>query len=163
MPLTAVHCVCCRYTNHDQSLKLEIEAKAKMEAKIKEMEALGDNTWMDCQYLNEANQALHECRYALKFTYVFAFYLPKESNFRHHFEMQQTELERQTEDLAEQLEKPVEEIERMSVVHTFNMAQKRLRNLMELVDAERSRAEEAGEAGSSSDPLPGSSDAAALA
>ena len=127
-----------RYTNHDNSLKLEIEAK-KMEAKITEMEALGDNTRVDCEYLNEANAALHECRYALKFTYVFAFYLPKESNFRFHFEMQQTELERQTEELAEQLEKPVEEIERMHVVHCFNMALKRLRNLMELVEAERSR------------------------
>ena len=146
-----------RYTNHDNSLKLEIEAKAKMEAKITEMEALGDNTRVDCEYLNEANAALHECRYALKFTYVFAFYLPKESNFRFHFEMQQTELERQTEELAEQLEKPVEEIERMHVVHCFNMALKRLRNLMELVEAERSREVEAGEAGSSSDPLPGSS------
>ena len=65
-----------RFTNHHNSLKFEIEAKTKMENKIKEMEALGDNTWMDCLYLNEANEALYECRYALKFTYVFAFYLP---------------------------------------------------------------------------------------
>ena len=40
-----------------------------------------------CQYLNEANEALHECRYALKFTYVYAFYLPEKHNFRVHFEM----------------------------------------------------------------------------
>ena len=29
------------------------QAKIKMEAKIKEMEQLKDNTWMDCQYLIE--------------------------------------------------------------------------------------------------------------
>jgi len=149
-----------RFTNHHNSLKFEIEAKTKMENKIKEMEALGDNTWMDCLYLNEANEALYECRYALKFTYVFAFYLSKESNFRHHFEMQQTELERQTEELAELLEKPVDEIQRMVVVHCFQMAKKRLRNLMELVEAESSqwRAEQEGGAGSSSSGAGSSSD-----
>jgi ariadne-1 len=192
-----------RYTNHHNSLKFELDAKTKMENKIKEMEVratrgvgpctrrrraprtcgaaprralrlahrclcpralsrqtLGDNTWMDCLYLNEANEALYECRYALKFTYVFAFYLPKEANFRHHFEMQQTELERQTEELAEQLEKEVAEIQRMDVVHCFQMAKKRLRNLMELVEAENSqwRAEqEAGGGSSSSHAAMGSS------
>ena len=30
------------------------------------METQGANTWMDCQYLVEANEALHECRYALR-------------------------------------------------------------------------------------------------
>ena len=128
-----------RFNNHHNSLKFEIEAKAKMESKIKEMEALGDNTWMDCLYLNEANEALHECRYALKFTYVFAFYLPQDSNFRDHFEMEQRNLEMQTEELAEHLERDVAEIQRMDVVHCFQMAKKRLRNLMEIVEAERSQ------------------------
>lgn len=90
-----------RYTNHHNSLKMETEAKVKTEEKIREMEKLGDNTWMDCLYLNEANEALHDCRYALKFTYVYAFYLPQTDNFRHHFEMQQTELERQTEEVCD--------------------------------------------------------------
>ena len=78
-----------RFTNHNNSLKMEIEAKTKMESKIREMEALGDNTWMDCLYLNEANEALYECRYTLQYTYVYAFYLDLGSNYRHQFEMQQ--------------------------------------------------------------------------
>ena len=141
-----------RFNNHHNSLKLEVDARARMEAKIKEMEAVGSNTWMDCLYLNEANEALYECRYALKFTYVFAFYLPTTSNFRDHFEMEQRALEMQTEQLAEHLEKDVNEIERQEVVHCFQMALKRLRNLMEIVDAEESqwRAEQAaGSPGSS--------------
>ena len=46
------------------------------------MEKQGSNTWMDCQYLVEANEALHECRYALRYTYVYAFYLDKTSNLK---------------------------------------------------------------------------------
>ena len=114
-----------------------MEAKQKMEAKIKEMETLGENTWMDCLYLNEANEALHECRYALQFTYVFAFYLPTEANFKLLFENAQTQLEQQTEELAEMLERDVENIQRLDVVHCFNTAKKRLANLMEMVAAEK--------------------------
>ena len=57
-----------RYTNHQNSLKLESEAKAKTEEKMKEMEKEGSKAWIDCQYLMEANEALHKCRYALQFT-----------------------------------------------------------------------------------------------
>ena len=150
-----------RFTNHHNSLKFEIEARGKMEAKIKEMEALGSNTWMDCQYLNEANEALYQCRYKLKFTYVFAFYLPRDDNFRHQFEMQQTELERQTEELAELLERDVAEIQRMEVVHCYKMALHRLKNLDELVAAQTSegaagyaqKADSSGGGSSSSDPI----------
>ena len=63
------------------------------------MEAHGDNTWIDCLYLSDAADVLHECRYTLKFTYVFAYYLPVDSLFRDHFEMQQAELERQTDEV----------------------------------------------------------------
>ena len=52
------------------------------------------------------------------------------------------ELERKApqraEELAELLEKDVAEIQRMDVVHSYNMALKRLHNLMELVQAEHS-------------------------
>ena len=47
---------------------LGVEAVQEMEQKIKEMEQLKDNTWMDCQYLIEANDSLYECRYALQYT-----------------------------------------------------------------------------------------------
>jgi len=116
-----------------------------MEAKIKDMEQLKDNTWMDCLYLNEANDALYECRYALQYTYVYAYYLPEKGNYRAHFEMQQTELERQTEELAELLERDVQEIKRMQVVQSFQMAKKRLKNLMEIVATEQ----QAGTSGAS--------------
>ncbi|KAL1527401.1 hypothetical protein AB1Y20_016069 [Prymnesium parvum] len=133
-----------RFTNHDNSLKLETEAKVMMEKKVKEMEALGNKAWIDCRFLNEANEALHECRYALKFTYVYAFYLPEKHNFRIHFEMQQMELEKQTEELAEQLERAVEDIDHMKVVNCYHMARKRKHNLFEIVEARHHQEDEGG-------------------
>jgi len=77
---------------------------------------------------------------------------------RSHFEMQQTELERQTEELAELLEKEVADIQRMDVVHCFQMAKKRLRNLIELVEAEEggSNARQSNEGSSSGSASAGS-------
>jgi len=77
--------------------------------------------------------------------YVYAYYLPEKGNYRAHFEMQQTELERQTEELAELLERDVQEIKRMQVVQSFQMAKKRLKNLMEIVATEQ----QAGTSGAS--------------
>jgi ariadne-1 len=136
-----------RYTNHDQSLKMEAEAKIKMEVKVKEMEKQGSNTWMDCQYLVEANEALHECRYALRYTYVYAFYLEKSGNHKANFEMQQSQLEMQTEELAGLLERDVKDIQRTEVVHCFQMCKNRLKNLFEIVDNRGSDGQ-----GSSTDP-----------
>jgi hypothetical protein len=66
--------------------------------------------------------------------YVYAFYLPQGGNFRAHFEMNQTELEQQTDQLAGMLQRDVSEICRKEVVHCFQMAKTRLKNLFELVD-----------------------------
>lgn len=40
---------------------------------------------------------LIKCRHVLKYTYVYAFYLPQDASFRPLFEMQQTKLEAVTE------------------------------------------------------------------
>jgi hypothetical protein len=53
--------------------------------------------------------------------YVYAFYLPQQGNYRTHFEMNQTELEQQTEDLSGMLEKDVSDICRAEVVHCFQV------------------------------------------
>ena len=56
-----------------------------------------------------------------------------------NFEMQQSELERQTEELAGFLERDVKDIQRTEVVHCFQMAKKRLANLFEIVDMEKEK------------------------
>jgi len=47
--------------------------------------------------MQEALELLVKCRHALKYTYVYGFYLSQESSFRPLFEMQQTKLESVTE------------------------------------------------------------------
>ena len=62
--------------------------------------------------------------------------------------MQQSELERQTEELAGMLEQDVKDIKRTDVVHCFQMAKKRLSNLMELVGTDAAlQAQAQGEGG----------------
>ena len=48
--------------------------------------------------------------------------------------MNQSELEKQTEALAEMLERDVVDIRRNEIVDSYQMALKRLRNLLEVVD-----------------------------
>ena len=73
--------------------------------------------------------------------------------------MQQSQLEMQTESLAELLEKDAKEIDRIMVVDCYHMALKRRNQLMEIVDAEKSawRQEQlgstSGAGSSSSDPV----------
>lgn len=57
--------------------------------------------------------------------------------------------------LAELLEKDVNEIHRMEVVHCYKMAEKRLSNLMDIVSAHATSVEnQRSEGGSSSEPIP---------
>lgn len=51
--------------------------------------------------------------------------------------MAQRDLEMTTEDLSAEIEKPVEEIERLTVLHHQQMSKKRLANLFNAVEAYR--------------------------
>ena len=67
-----------------------------------------------------------------------------------NFEMQQAELERQTEELAGLLERDVKDIQRTEVVHCFQMGKKRLTNLFEIVSMDMEKEDYTGQ-GSSTD------------
>ncbi|KAG8466127.1 hypothetical protein KFE25_001883 [Diacronema lutheri] len=124
-----------RYINHHSSLMLEEKTRQAMEDKIAEMQALGSN-WLDGQYLKEATESLIACRHALQYTYVYAFYLPAD-NHKELFQMAQRDLEMTTEDLSAEIEKPVEQIVRLTVLHHQQMSERRLANLFNAVEAHR--------------------------
>lgn len=81
-----------------------------------------EGTWIDWQYLYDGATLLTQCRYTLKYTYPYAFYLPigtrrelvralfiSRFNSTHaQFEYQQSELERAVEDLSWKLERTKE-------------------------------------------------------
>jgi len=84
----------------------------------------------------QATESLLASRHALQYTYVYAFYLAP-SNHKELFEMAQRDLEVTTEDLSAEIEKPVEAIERLTVLHHQQMSKKRLENLFNAVESHR--------------------------
>lgn len=65
---------------------------------------------------------------------MYAFYLTP-SNHKELFEMAQSDLEYTTEQLSQELEKPVEQISRAEVIQLEQMCLKRLANLFTAVEA----------------------------
>ncbi len=65
-----------RFTNHQQSLKLEHKLEDKVEEKMEGMQQLY-MSWIEVQFLRKAVDTLRQCRRTLMYTYVFAFYMEK--------------------------------------------------------------------------------------
>ena len=55
-----------RYANHDLSAKLDLELYKKTEKKMEEMQKNSDLSWIECQFLRNAVDELHQCRMTLK-------------------------------------------------------------------------------------------------
>ncbi|KAI8886271.1 hypothetical protein K501DRAFT_322001 [Backusella circina FSU 941] len=96
-----------RYSNHEQSAKLDQELYQKTEKKMEDMQQNSDLSWIEVQFLKKAVDVTVQCRTTLKWTYAFAFYLDK-SNHTELFEDNQRDLEMATEQLSELLEKKIE-------------------------------------------------------
>lgn len=69
-----------RFENHNKSLKLEEELKLKIKLRIDEKISRHEGTWIDWQYLYSAINLLTKCRYTLKYTYPFAYYMEQSLN-----------------------------------------------------------------------------------
>jgi len=91
--------------NHMQSLKFENKLYASIKDKMEEMQQ-HNMSWIEVQFLRKAVDVLCQCRSALMYTYVFAYYLIK-NNQSLIFEDNQRDLESATEKLSEYLERDV--------------------------------------------------------
>jgi ariadne-1 len=92
-----------RYQTHEQSQKFEGKLRSIAQEKM-EMESLKHNKgWLDVDYIINGVEQLIECRAVLKWTYVYAYYLPAGPQ-KELFEYLQQELEHNTENLSELLE-----------------------------------------------------------
>ncbi|XP_046840208.1 E3 ubiquitin-protein ligase ARIH2-like isoform X2 [Xenia sp. Carnegie-2017] len=67
-----------RWHNHGASLRLEAQTRDKIDKKIQEKVNNSIGTWIDWQYLLDAAALLAKCRYTIKYTYPFAYYLEDE-------------------------------------------------------------------------------------
>ncbi|CAG7821169.1 unnamed protein product, partial [Allacma fusca] len=85
------------------------------------MEAAG--TWIDWQYLLDAANLLAKCRYTLKYTYPYAYYMEPGSR-KELFEYQQAQLEAEIENLSWKIER-AETTDRGDLQNQMDIAEKR--------------------------------------
>ncbi|KAF2835043.1 hypothetical protein M501DRAFT_942842 [Patellaria atrata CBS 101060] len=103
-----------RYANHEQSAKLDKDIYLKTEKKMTQLQSSSNMSWIEVQFLQEASQALQQCRQTLKWTYAFAYYLAR-NNLTEIFEDNQKDLEMAVENLSEMFEKSTDQLAGLKV------------------------------------------------
>lgn len=103
-----------RYANHEQSAKLDKDIYLKTEKKMQQLQNSSGMSWIEVQFLDQASQALQQCRQVLKWTYAFAYYLAR-NNLTEIFEDNQKDLEMAVENLSEMFEKPIDQLQNLKV------------------------------------------------
>jgi len=117
-----------RYSTHENSKKFETQLREKAICIMVQLRE--EESYINVQYIDTATEQLIECRRHLKYTYVYAYYLPDGAE-KTLFEYLQAELERQTEELSETLEKPHGWNEKSKVIDLTRAAEKRLIHLLD--------------------------------
>jgi len=112
-----------RWENHSKSLRLEEQTlqRIKDRIEVKVMESAG--TWIDWQYLLDAANLLAKCRYTLKYTYPYAYYMECGPR-KELFEYQQAQLEAEIENLSWKIER-AETTDRGDLQNQMDIAEKR--------------------------------------
>ena len=118
-----------RYDNHGKSLKLEETTIANIKTYIQEKVSKSEGTWIDWQYLLTATDLLRKCRYTLMHTYPHVYYL-EEGPQKELFELAQSELEREVEELSYIVEH-AQITDRAVIELRMNVAEQRRISLLE--------------------------------
>jgi len=118
-----------RFFEHGVKEKDAEKAKEKVVARQAEFRTLTAN---NPEFLMEAQKLLIQVRHALKYTYVFGFFLPQDDSFRALFEDQQTRLESVTETLADLTFAPMTELNPQAIKNQTRV----VKNFMQAIVAE---------------------------
>ncbi|KAJ2096217.1 hypothetical protein GGI16_004937 [Coemansia sp. S142-1] len=94
-----------RYNNHEQSAKFVLNLLEATEKNMEQLQREMALAWIDVVFLKNAVDVLTDCRAALKWTYVLAYYMVSD-NQKVLFENNQSDLEMATEQLNELVEDP---------------------------------------------------------
>lgn len=122
-----------RYENHDQAGKFAAKHRKLTQQRMMELQAKSTSSWADVTFLENATEALLECRRVLKYTYAFGYYM-KDGSEKRLFEHLQEHLERSTETLAELTEEPLASMDRSQIVNFTRVTQKFLNQLLEGIE-----------------------------
>ncbi|OXA52893.1 potential E3 ubiquitin-protein ligase ariadne-2 isoform X2 [Folsomia candida] len=112
-----------RWENHSKSLRLEEQTLQRIKDRIESKVMESEGTWIDWQYLLDAANLLAKCRYTLKYTYPYAYYMEAGSR-KELFEYQQAQLEAEIENLSWKIER-AETTDRGDLQNQMDIAEKR--------------------------------------
>ena len=88
-----------RYHGHADALKHAANTRLQTEKRMGDIQEKEKSSWIDVEFLKQANEQIIECRRVLKYTYVLGFFLEDNTAVKHLFEHQQEMLEKNTEQL----------------------------------------------------------------
>jgi len=125
-----------RFHAHSEAQKFAKKQLKETESRMVLLQESSDNSkWTDVEFLKTANEQLVECRKVLKYTYVYAFYMnPSNKMQKERFEHHQEMLEKFTENLSEQSEKPLDKMDRTDVVNLTRVVDRFMKNILKYVD-----------------------------
>ena len=86
--------------------------------------------WSDVEFLLDATRTVVRVRHCLKFTYVFAYYLP-EGPEKTLFEFAQQQLEQSCETLSELSEQPIDHLDRQQIINYERITLQFMNNLLD--------------------------------
>ncbi|RHY58528.1 hypothetical protein DYB38_008783, partial [Aphanomyces astaci] len=118
-----------RFANHAEAGKFAARKRDDTDRRMAEFEAEANGSYMDVGFLNAAIETLIACRRVLKFSYVYAYYLPqgKEKDL---FEHLQEDLEKNTEHLTGLAEKPLDKMDRSDIINYTRVTENFLKNIL---------------------------------
>lgn len=125
-----------RFHAHDEAQKFAKKQLKETEARMVLLQEASDNSkWTDVEFLKAANEQLVECRKVLKYTYVYAYYMDTSNAItKDRFEYHQEMLEKFTENLSEQSEKPLDKMDRTDVVNQTRVVDRFMKNILKYVE-----------------------------
>jgi len=121
-----------RFHNHDQSKRFAERQRMQTDRRMTSLHAQsgGDAAWIEFEFLAAATAQVLECRNVLKYTYVFAYYLP-DGPEKTLFEFLQQQLEAATEHLSELSElPPLDKLDRQAIVNHTRITKQFAENLI---------------------------------
>lgn len=119
-----------RYHGHDSALKFAAKQREQAEARMVKIQESEKSAWIDVQFLKQAVEQVIECRRVLKYTYVLGFFLVDGTSSKQLFEHHQEMLEKNTEELSEKTELPLESMDRTRVVNLTRVTEKFMSSLL---------------------------------
>jgi ariadne-1 len=125
-----------RFHAHAEAQKFAKKQLKETESRMVLLQESSDNSkWTDVEFLKTANEQLVECRKVLKYTYVYSYYMnPANTMQKERFEYHQEMLEKFTENLSEQSEKPLDKMDRTDVVNQTRVVDRFMKNILKYVE-----------------------------